>query len=89
MCIDFLRSRRRHPTVSLTASEDDDEQPQFDLPADERTSPEQLTRSEMRHAVARRLEQPAGRARKILILRETQRPDIPEIGKVLHLGPAQ
>ena len=31
VCIDFLRSRRRHPTVSLTASEDDDEQPQFDL----------------------------------------------------------
>ena len=54
VCIDFLRSRRRHPTVSLTASEDDDEQPQFDLPADERTSPEQqLTRSEMRRAVAR------------------------------------
>ena len=24
VCIDFLRSRRRHPTVSLTASEDDD-----------------------------------------------------------------
>ena len=35
VCIDFLRSRRRHPTVSLTASEDDDEQPQFDLPSDE------------------------------------------------------
>lgn len=61
VCIDFLRSRRRHPTVSLTASEDDDEQPQFDLPADERTSPEQqLTRSEMRRAVAR-ARQPAGR----------------------------
>ena len=55
VCIDFLRSRRRHPTVSLTASEDD-EQPQFDLPADESVGPEQqLTRSEMRRSVARGL----------------------------------
>ena len=76
VCIDFLRSRRRHPTVSLTASEDDDEQPQFDLPADERTSPEQqLTRSEMRRADAR----------KILILRELNGLSYAEIGKVLHL----
>ena len=27
VCIDFLRSRRRHPTVSLTAADEDDEQP--------------------------------------------------------------
>ena len=32
VCIDFLRSRRRHPTVSLTAADEDDEQPQFDPP---------------------------------------------------------
>ncbi|UYI84101.1 MAG: sigma-70 family RNA polymerase sigma factor [Clostridiales bacterium] len=57
VCIDFLRSRRRHPTVSLTASEDDDEQPQFDLPADESVGPEQqLTRSEMCRSVARELD---------------------------------
>ena len=71
VCIDFLRSRRRHPTVSLTASEDDDEQPQFDLPADESVGPEQqLTRSEMRRSVARGLDSLPDDARKILILRE-------------------
>ena len=86
VCIDFLRSRRRHPTVSLTASEDDDEQPQFDLPADERTSPEQqLTRSEMRRAVARGLDSLPDDARKILILRELNGLSYAEIGKVLHL----
>lgn len=70
VCIDFLRSRRRHPTVSLTASEDDDEQPQFDLPADESVGPEQqLTRSEMRRSVARELDGLS----------------YAEIGKVLHL----
>ena len=70
VCIDFLRSRRRHPTVSLTASEDDDEQPQFDLPADESVGPEQqLTRSEMRRSVARGLDSLP----------------YAEIGKVLHL----
>lgn len=47
VCIDFLRSRRRHPTVSLTAADEDDEQPQFDIPADEASGPEQqLARSE-------------------------------------------
>ena len=81
VCIDFLRSRRRHPTVSLTASEDDDEQPQFDLPSDERTSPEQqLTRSEMRRA-----DSLPDDARKILILRELNGLSYAEIGKVLHL----
>lgn len=86
VCIDFLRSRRRHPTVSLTASEDDDEQPQFDLPSDERTSPEQqLTRSEMRRAVSRGLDSLPDDARKILILRELNGLSYAEIGKVLHL----
>lgn len=62
VCIDFLRSRRRHPTVSLTASEDDDEQPQFDLPADESVGPEQqLTRQRNAPLRRARARQPAGR----------------------------
>lgn len=86
VCIDFLRSRRRHPTVSLTASEDDDEQPQFDLPADESVGPEQqLTRSEMRRSVARGLDSLPDDARKILILRELDGLSYAEIGKVLRL----
>ena len=86
VCIDFLRSRRRHPTVSLTASEDDDEQPQFELPADESVGPEQqLTRSEMRRSVARGLDSLPDDARKILILRELDGLSYAEIGKVLHL----
>ena len=73
VCIDFLRSRRRHPTVSLTASEDDD-------------GPEQqLTRSEMRRSVARGLDSLPDDARKILILRELDGLSYAEIGKVLHL----
>lgn len=82
----FLRSRRRHPTVSLTASEDDDEQPQFDLPADESVGPEQqLTRSEMCRSVARGLDSLPDDARKILILRELDGLSYAEIGKVLRL----
>ena len=55
VCIDFLRSRRRHPSVSLTAADEDDEQPQFDIPADEASGPEQqLARSELRRAVVRK-----------------------------------
>lgn len=67
VCIDFLRSRRRHPTVSLTAADEDDEQPQFDIPAGEASCPEQqLARSELRRAVVRGLDQLPDDARKIL-----------------------
>lgn len=45
VCIDFLRSRRRHPTVSLTAADEDDEQPQFDIPAGEAPAPSSSLRA--------------------------------------------
>ena len=80
VCIDFLRSRRRHPTVSLTAADEDDEQPQFDIPAGE-------ARSELRRAVVRGLDQLPDDARKILILRELDGLSYAEIGKVLRLEP--
>ena len=86
VCIDFLRSRRRHPTVSLTAADEDDEQPQFDIPADEASGPEQqLARSELRRAVVRGLDQLPDDARRILILRELDGLSYAEIGKVLRL----
>mgnify|MGYP000090217786 CR=1 FL=1 len=77
VCIDFLRSRRRHPTVSLTAADEDDEQPQFDIPADEASGPEQqLARDQL-----------PDDARRILILRELDGLSYAEIGKVLRLEP--
>ena len=86
VCIDFLRSRRRHPTVSLTAADEDDEQPQFDIPADEASGPEQqLARSELRRAVVRGLDRLPDDARRILILRELDGLSYAEIGKVLRL----
>lgn len=88
VCIDFLRSRRRHPTVSLTAADEDDEQPQFDIPADEASGPEQqLARSELRRAVVRGLDRLPDDARRILILRELDGLSYAEIGKVLRLEP--
>ena len=88
VCIDFLRSRRRHPTVSLTAADEDDEQPQFDIPADEAFGPEQqLARSELRRAVVRGLDRLPDDARRILILRELDGLSYAEIGKVLRLEP--
>lgn len=57
--------------MSLTAADEDDEQPQFDIPADEASGPEQqLARSELRRAVVRGLDQLPDDARRILILRE-------------------
>ena len=73
VCIDFLRSRRRHPTVSLTAADEDDEQP--------------LARSELRRAVVRGLDRLPDDARRILILRELDGLSYAEIGKVLRLEP--
>ena len=74
--------------MSLTAADEDDEQPQFDIPADEASGPEQqLARSELRRAVVRGLDRLPDDARRILILRELDGLSYAEIGKVLRLEP--
>ena len=83
--IDFLRSRGRRPTVSLTAADEDEEPQELDV-ADDRFDPVQsLERAELRRAVQRGLASLPEDYRRILMLRELSGLSYAEIGQVLRL----
>ena len=85
ICIDFLRSRGRRPTVSLTVENDDEEAQELDV-ADERFDPvETFQRAELRRAVQRGLQTLPEDYRTILILRELNGLSYAEIGQTLRL----
>ena len=70
VCLDFLRSRNRRPTVSLSVEDDDGEDTQLDV-ADESQSPELLLdRKLTRESVRRGLDSLPPDYRQILLLRE-------------------
>ena len=85
VCLDFLRSRSRKPTVSLSMEDDDGEETQMDI-ADESQSPEQLLeRGLTRDAVRRGLKSLSPEYRQILLLREIQGLSYEEIAEALTL----
>ncbi len=85
VCLDFLRSRSRKPTVSLSVEDDEGEETQLDV-ADESQSPELLLeRSLTRDAVQRGLQALAPDYRQILLLREIQGLSYEEIADVLRI----
>ena len=85
VCLDFLRSRSRKPTVSLSVEDDEGEETQFDI-ADESQSPEALLERRLtRDAVRRGLEQLSPEYRQILLLREIQGLSYEEIADTLDL----
>ena len=85
VCLDFLRSRSRKPTVSLSVEDDDGEEVELDI-ADESQSPERLLeRGLTRDAVRRGLNALSPEYRQILLLREIQGLSYEEIADVLTL----
>jgi len=85
VCLNFLRSRSRKPTVSLSVEDDDGEETQMDI-ADESQSPEQLLeRGLTRDAVRRGLKSLSPEYRQILLLREIQGLSYEEIAEALVL----
>ncbi|MGI5977391.1 MAG: sigma-70 family RNA polymerase sigma factor [Candidatus Limivicinus sp.] len=85
VCLDFLRSRGRKPTVSLSAENDDGEEVELDI-SDETQSPEKLlSRSMTRDAVRRGLAALPHDHREILLLREIQGMSYEEIADTLEL----
>lgn len=85
VCLDFLRSKNRRPTVSLSVEDDDGEETEIDV-ADESQSPELLLeRSLTRDAVRRGLEALPPDYRQILLLREIQGLSYDEISSALDL----
>ena len=85
VCLDFLRSKNRRPTVSLSVEDDDGEDAQLDV-ADESQSPELLLdRKLTRDSVRRGLDSLPPDYRHILLLREIQGLSYDEIAQALSL----
>ena len=85
VCLDFLRSKNRRPTVSLSVEDDDGEDAQLDV-ADESQSPELLLdRKLTRDSVRRGLDSLPPDYRQILLLREIQGLSYDEIAQALGL----
>ena len=85
VCLDFLRSRSRKPTVSLSVEDDEGEEGQLDI-ADESQSPELLMeRGLTRDAVRRGLDTLPPDYRQILLLREIQGLSYDEIAAALEI----
>ena len=85
VCLDFLRSKSRKPTVSLSVEDNEGEEVQLDV-ADESQSPELLLDRQMtRESVRRGLETLSPEYRQILLLREIQGLSYDEISQTLGL----
>lgn len=85
VCLDFLRSKNRRPTISLSVEDDDGEDAQLDV-ADESQSPELLLdRKLTRESVRRGLDSLPPDYRQILLLREIQGLSYDEIAQALGL----
>ena len=85
LCLDFLRSRSRRPTVSLSVEDDGGDDVQLDV-ADVSQSPELLLeRSLTRESVRRGLKALPEDYREILLLREIQGLSYDEIAAALNI----
>ncbi len=85
LCLDFLRSRSRRPTVSLSVEDDGGDDVQLDV-ADVSQSPELLLeRSLTRESVRRGLKALPEDYRQILLLREIQGLSYDEIAEALNI----
>lgn len=85
VCLDFLRSVSRRPTVSLSVENDEGEETELDIP-DESQSPEELLERKLtRESVRRGLEALPEDYRQILLLREIQGLSYEEISTILSL----
>ena len=85
VCLDFIRSRKRKQTVSLSVEDDNGEDVELDIADDtqlpERLMDKQLTRDAVRRGLA---SLPPGQ-RQILLLREIQGLSYDEIAEVLNV----
>jgi len=85
VCLDFLRSKSRKQQVSLTVSDDDDEDAQLDIPDPSSTPEQQLIKKISMQSVEEGLKTLPDKQRQILVMRELGGMSYAEIGKVLSL----
>ena len=85
ICLDFLRSKKRRPQVSLTAHDDEDEDVQLDIP-DPAADPEgQLIKKLGMQSLSEGLKLLPDKQRQILVMRELGGMSYAEIGAALSL----
>lgn len=85
ICLDFLRSKKSRPQVSLTAHDDEDEDVQLDIP-DPAADPEgQLIKKLGMQSLSEGLKLLPDKQRQILVMRELGGMSYAEIGAALSL----
>ena len=85
VCIDMMRRKKRRSEVSMTVTNEDDEESELEIP-DERFSPEQtLDKAERVRAVREGLKQLPEEARRILTLREIGGLSYEELAQALDM----
>ena len=85
VCLDYLRSRSRKPTVSLSTENEDGEEVELDIADEEQTPEKLLERGLTRDAVRRGLLSLPDDHRQILLLREIEGLSYDEISEALGL----
>ncbi len=80
LCLDFLRSKKRHGTVSLSAGDEELEI------SDLRFSPEsEIERAELRDAISRGLDMLPAASRQMIVMRDVSGMSYAQIAEILDL----
>lgn len=86
VCLDWLRAKKRHPTVSLTTADDEGEEVQMELP-DPGKSPEELLESaEDRDTLVKALNELPVEYRQVLTMRAINDMSYTEIAEALQIN---
>ena len=85
VCLDWLRAKKRRPTVSLTAVDDDGEETQLDLPDPGKSPEELLEAAEDQATLAKAMNQLPVEYRQILTMRAINDMSYTEIAEALQI----
>ena len=85
ICLDFLRARKRRAAVSLTMTDDEDEETQLAVPDPGKTPEEAVIAAEDRALLTRALNELPADQRQILTLRAIDDLSYAEIAEILQL----
>jgi RNA polymerase sigma-70 factor (ECF subfamily) len=85
VCLDWLRAKKRRPTVSLTVADEDGDEVQMDIPDPCKGPEELLMAAEDRNALAKAMNELPVEYREILTLRAINDMSYTEIAEVLKL----
>ena len=85
VCLDWLRAKKRRPTVSLTTLDDEGEEVQMEIRDPGKSPEELLLAAEDRSALAKAMNELPVEFREILTLRAIDDLSYTEIAEILHL----